>query len=523
MSEEYRTDEEKRKDREAGRALVLARRPGGGLMVELRSVGDISDMARIMAATGIGVRHAFRNNVGACFRVCWQAMAWSMDPFAVAAKAYVVKNQRGEEEVSYEAQLIHAAINGSGLLEGPLEEPEYEGIGQDMSCLVTGTLAGGHVRTYHSPPIRNIRVKNSPLWQSDPELQLWYFSARNWSRKWAPDVILGVYSPDEWETGSLVDGGMIDGQAVEVPPERPQPEQFRASTKARKEAWSGPQTAQAQQTPQEEPIPPQPQQEPPPEKPEEPEEPEEEPETEEAQSEEYEFDEPRFTLIDAEGNEFRCNEDMSAIDLMTRIMSEAAARGQHVLEGVWETNWAGLEAELGPNGLAKMGEVYDSLLTRAAPQPEPEPEPEPAPAPKTRAPRTRQRAAPAAAPDLLDNPPAPAPFADSPAPAAEPGPTMAADAPLEVVLSVHPDGAGNGAEAPATPTAERLVWSNDARVNYVTADMALERLTARKARPEEYRVFAATHAVALQAIHDELGAWADGFFAKIEKGKAGTL
>src|SRR5215467_3151068 len=120
---------EEKDDIKAGRALTLIRRPSGGLMVELKSVGDIGDMARVMAGTGIGVRSAFRGNLGACFRVCWQAAAWGMDPFAVAQKAYVVKNQRGEEEVSYEAQLIHAAVNSSGALESPLQEAVYDGQG----------------------------------------------------------------------------------------------------------------------------------------------------------------------------------------------------------------------------------------------------------------------------------------------------------------------------------------------------------------------------------------------------------
>jgi hypothetical protein len=40
-------------------------------------------------------------------------------------------------------------------------------------------------------------VRNSPLWVSDPRQQLAYLAIKRWSRLYTPDVILGVYTPDE--------------------------------------------------------------------------------------------------------------------------------------------------------------------------------------------------------------------------------------------------------------------------------------------------------------------------------------
>ncbi len=41
------------------------------------------------------------------------------------------------------------------------------------------------------------RVSNSTLWADDPKQQLAYLGQKKWSRLYAPDVILGVYTADE--------------------------------------------------------------------------------------------------------------------------------------------------------------------------------------------------------------------------------------------------------------------------------------------------------------------------------------
>jgi hypothetical protein len=41
------------------------------------------------------------------------------------------------------------------------------------------------------------RTRNSTLWTEDPKQQIAYLAERRWARLYAPDVLLGVYTPDE--------------------------------------------------------------------------------------------------------------------------------------------------------------------------------------------------------------------------------------------------------------------------------------------------------------------------------------
>ena len=42
-------------------------------------------------------------------------------------------------------------------------------------------------------------MRNSPLWEQDPRQQLAYLCVKRWARLHAPDVLLGLYTPDELE------------------------------------------------------------------------------------------------------------------------------------------------------------------------------------------------------------------------------------------------------------------------------------------------------------------------------------
>jgi len=42
-------------------------------------------------------------------------------------------------------------------------------------------------------------VKGSPLWDSNPEVQMFYSASRQWARLFASDVLLGAYTPEEIE------------------------------------------------------------------------------------------------------------------------------------------------------------------------------------------------------------------------------------------------------------------------------------------------------------------------------------
>lgn len=163
----------------------------GGLV--FRNVGEVMDFAKMMAVGGIAVRKHLRGNVGACLAICVQALEWRFSPYAVANKSYAVNDQ-----LAYEAQLIAAVVlTRAPIADGEYPDYVYEGQGQALKCTVSLKMRGGKVLIYESPTVGSIKVKNSPLWTSDPEQQLGYYSIRAWARRHMPHIILGVFSRDE--------------------------------------------------------------------------------------------------------------------------------------------------------------------------------------------------------------------------------------------------------------------------------------------------------------------------------------
>jgi hypothetical protein len=125
--------------------------------------------------------------------ITMQALQWGMNPFSVAQKSYKIK-----DVIAYEAQLIAAVINTRADLK---RRPQisFEGEGDARQCTVSFEFNDGSVQIYVSPPVSRITPKNSPLWKTDPDQQLSYYSIRAGGRRYCPEVILGVYDRDEVE------------------------------------------------------------------------------------------------------------------------------------------------------------------------------------------------------------------------------------------------------------------------------------------------------------------------------------
>lgn len=173
------------------RSLVGAVRFGRSSLA-ITTMAEAMEFAKLMSLSGQAVRAPFRGNPGMCLAVCIQAHEWGMNPYAVASKAYIVSDQ-----LAFESQLIHAVIEARAPLKTRLN-CTYDGEGQTRRCTVFATFHGdAEPRIYQTPMFKDIRVKNSPLWQSDLDQQLFYYGSRSWVRKWCPDVLLGVYAPDE--------------------------------------------------------------------------------------------------------------------------------------------------------------------------------------------------------------------------------------------------------------------------------------------------------------------------------------
>jgi len=163
-----------------------------GTSIAPQNLGEVVRFAEVMCKADIALPKHLRGNAGACMAVAMQALEWQMSPFAVASKSYEVGGR-----IAYEAQLIAAVVNTRSGIKGRLKY-QFGGEGAAMTCTVTGTLDGEEC-IYTSPAVGSITTKNSPLWKSDPQQQLGYFSARSWARRHCPEVLLGVYDRDEVE------------------------------------------------------------------------------------------------------------------------------------------------------------------------------------------------------------------------------------------------------------------------------------------------------------------------------------
>ncbi|MBI5259785.1 MAG: recombinase RecT [Burkholderiales bacterium] len=160
------------------------------------NLDKMTRLAEMMAAGRCTVPKHFHGNVGDCLAIITQASQWKMNPFAVAQKTHIVNGTLG-----YEAQLVNAVIQNSGAIVGRFHY-EYDGDGQALRCRVGAVLRGESAITWGQwLSLANVKVKNSPLWGTNPHQQLGYLQVKNWGRAFTPGAILGVYTADEIETG----------------------------------------------------------------------------------------------------------------------------------------------------------------------------------------------------------------------------------------------------------------------------------------------------------------------------------
>lgn len=136
-----------------------------------------------------------------CLAVTMQAAQWGMNPFAVAQKTHVVNGTLG-----YEAQLVNAVVSSSNLLATRLNykwDGDWSKVSgktdksPSLTVTVWATLKGESEPRSLTISMAQAGMRNSPLWEQDPRQQLAYLCVKRWARLHAPDVLLGVYTPDE--------------------------------------------------------------------------------------------------------------------------------------------------------------------------------------------------------------------------------------------------------------------------------------------------------------------------------------
>lgn len=141
-----------------------------------------------------------------CLAVTMQAAQWGMNPFAVAQKTHVVNGTLG-----YEAQLVNAVVSSSNLLATRLNyrwDGDWSKVNgksdksPSLTVTVSAVLKGEAEPRELTISMAQAGVRNSPLWEQDPRQQLAYLCVKRWARLHAPDVLLGVYTPDELQETS---------------------------------------------------------------------------------------------------------------------------------------------------------------------------------------------------------------------------------------------------------------------------------------------------------------------------------
>lgn len=157
--------------------------------------------AELMSQSKATVPKHLEGNPADCLAVTMQAAQWGMNPFAVAQKTHVVNRTLG-----YEAQLVNAVVSSSSLLATRLNyrwSGDWSNVNgktdksPNLTVTVSAVLKGEAEPRELTISMAQAGVRNSPLWEQDPRQQLAYLCTKRWARLHAPDVLLGVYTPDE--------------------------------------------------------------------------------------------------------------------------------------------------------------------------------------------------------------------------------------------------------------------------------------------------------------------------------------
>lgn len=155
-------------------------------------------VAQLMAKSSLLPRH-LHGNPGNCLAVLMLSRDWNMNPIAVGLKTSVIPKKNGGETLMFEGQLVAAVIAKSKTIEGRLRYV-LEGAGEKTTCQAIGRIRGETEE--RAVTIGMPKTRNSPLWsgnQGDIEQQMTYLAARTWCRRHAPEILLGVYTPeDDW-------------------------------------------------------------------------------------------------------------------------------------------------------------------------------------------------------------------------------------------------------------------------------------------------------------------------------------
>ena len=169
------------------------------------------DLATMMAKGNLVPQH-LQGQPGNCLLVIEQSMRWGMSPFAVAQETSVIQGK-----IMNSGKLVAAAVNASGVLASRLRET-FSGEGNDRTITLSGVLRGETEPRTITVRMGDAKTSNQ-MWTKQPDQQLVYFATRAWARRHVPEVMLGVYSPEEFDEPRPTPhhGPTIEARAEPVP------------------------------------------------------------------------------------------------------------------------------------------------------------------------------------------------------------------------------------------------------------------------------------------------------------------
>ncbi|MGF6697651.1 hypothetical protein OKW38_002263 [Paraburkholderia sp. MM5496-R1] len=205
------------------------------MVLDVATIQAINMIAETMAGGKVAIPVHLRGNKADCFAVAMQAFQWRMNPFAVAQKTHI--SQGGQ--LGYEAQLVNAVVSNLAPITG---RPDYEFLGdwnkvlgkveerksdkggkyyvatytkadeEGLGVIVRATLRGESEPREVTVMMSQAYPRFSTQWATDPQQQICYLAIRKWARRFTPDVLLGVYTPDELsaERSETIDMGRAD-------------------------------------------------------------------------------------------------------------------------------------------------------------------------------------------------------------------------------------------------------------------------------------------------------------------------
>lgn len=147
------------------------------------------ELAKMMAESTL-VPLPLQKKPADCLLVIEQAMRWGMSPFAVAQSTSVIHGK-----LMFEGKLVAAVVNANGDLEKRLSYA-YTGEGDLRKLTVSGSVKGEPAARTIDVVLKDVRTTNEQ-WKKQPDQQLMYAGARIWARRHMPELMLGVYTPEE--------------------------------------------------------------------------------------------------------------------------------------------------------------------------------------------------------------------------------------------------------------------------------------------------------------------------------------